>query len=50
MVTYHFATRFDNGNTQKLMEDMSFEELKDFGFNEGSINWRITSLTFIFQV
>jgi fatty acyl-CoA reductase len=21
------------------MEDMSFEEMKDFGFNVGSINW-----------
>uniref|UniRef100_A0A2N9IRP4 Fatty acyl-CoA reductase n=1 Tax=Fagus sylvatica TaxID=28930 RepID=A0A2N9IRP4_FAGSY len=30
---------FDNRNTQKLMEDMSFEEMKDFGFNVGSINW-----------
>ncbi|XP_050287961.1 fatty acyl-CoA reductase 2, chloroplastic-like [Quercus robur] len=31
--------RFDNHNTQKLMEGMSLEEMRDFGFNIGSINW-----------
>ncbi|XP_030970517.1 fatty acyl-CoA reductase 2-like [Quercus lobata] len=31
--------RFDNQNTQKLMEGMSLGEMRDFGFNVGSINW-----------
>ncbi|KAK4591650.1 hypothetical protein RGQ29_016186 [Quercus rubra] len=31
--------RFDNRNTQKLMEGMSLEEMRDFGHNVGCINW-----------
>ncbi|XP_030972093.1 fatty acyl-CoA reductase 2-like [Quercus lobata] len=34
-----YRGRFDNQNTQKLMEGMSLEEMRDFGFNVGSINW-----------
>ncbi|KAL0011864.1 hypothetical protein SO802_006972 [Lithocarpus litseifolius] len=32
-------SKFDNQNTQKLMEGMSLEEMRNFGFNVGSINW-----------
>ncbi|XP_010544518.1 PREDICTED: fatty acyl-CoA reductase 6, chloroplastic-like [Tarenaya hassleriana] len=31
--------RFDNTNTRKLLEDMTLEERKMFGFNTGSIDW-----------
>ncbi|KAF5207251.1 Fatty acyl-coa reductase [Thalictrum thalictroides] len=34
-----YGGRFDNMNTQKLMEDMSEEEKKSFGFDVGSIDW-----------
>ncbi|KAK9286230.1 hypothetical protein L1049_014616 [Liquidambar formosana] len=30
---------FDNSNTQKLMEEMSGEEMTNFGFDVGSIDW-----------
>ncbi|KAI4332900.1 hypothetical protein L6164_017773 [Bauhinia variegata] len=34
-----FKGRFDTGNTQELMEDMSNEEMRNFGFEVRSINW-----------
>ncbi|XP_030966446.1 fatty acyl-CoA reductase 2-like isoform X2 [Quercus lobata] len=34
-----FRARFDTRNTQKLMEDMSLEEMRNFEFNVRSINW-----------
>ncbi|XP_030930989.1 fatty acyl-CoA reductase 2-like [Quercus lobata] len=34
-----YGGRFDNRNTQKLMEDMSLEEMRDFGFDVRGINW-----------
>ena len=34
-----FAARFDTRNTQKLMEDMSLEEMRNFEFNVRSVNW-----------
>ncbi|KAK9128285.1 hypothetical protein Syun_017082 [Stephania yunnanensis] len=35
-----YGGRFDNTNSQKLMEEMSEEEQKSFGFDVGSIDWR----------
>ncbi|XP_077210012.1 jojoba acyl CoA reductase-related male sterility protein [Tasmannia lanceolata] len=35
-----YSGRFDTTNTQKLMEDMSEEEKKSFGFDVGSIDWK----------
>lgn len=32
--------RFDNSNTQRLMESMSEEEKRKFGFDVGSIDWK----------
>ncbi|KAI4333220.1 hypothetical protein L6164_018056 [Bauhinia variegata] len=32
--------RFDNANTQKIMEEMSNEEIRDFGFDMKSVNWQ----------
>ncbi|PIA60027.1 hypothetical protein AQUCO_00400714v1 [Aquilegia coerulea] len=34
-----YGGRFDNTNTQKLMEDMSEEEKRSFGFDVESIDW-----------
>lgn len=34
-----FLARFDDGNTQKLLGEMSYEEMKNFGFDVRSINW-----------
>ncbi|XP_021886890.1 fatty acyl-CoA reductase 2-like [Carica papaya] len=31
---------FDNSNMRKMMEEMSFEEKRNFGFDVCSINWR----------
>ncbi|OVA18798.1 Male sterility [Macleaya cordata] len=35
-----YGGRFDNSNTQKLMEVMSEEERRSFAFDVGSIDWR----------
>ncbi|GMY14330.1 fatty acyl-CoA reductase 2, chloroplastic [Fagus crenata] len=35
-----YGGRFDNSNTQRLMESMSEEEKKKFGFDVSSIDWR----------
>ncbi|TQD85719.1 hypothetical protein C1H46_028771 [Malus baccata] len=35
-----YGGRFDNSNTQRLMERMSEEEKRKFGFDVGSINWK----------
>ncbi|MCL7042772.1 hypothetical protein MKW94_018149 [Papaver nudicaule] len=35
-----YGGRFDNSNTQKLMDLMSEEEKRSFGFDVGSIDWR----------
>ncbi|CAN8259669.1 unnamed protein product [Cochlearia groenlandica] len=35
-----YGGRFDNSNTQRLMENMSEEEKIAFGFDVGSINWK----------
>ncbi|XP_010557956.1 PREDICTED: fatty acyl-CoA reductase 2-like [Tarenaya hassleriana] len=35
-----YGGRFDNSNMQRLMESMSEEERREFGFDVGSINWR----------
>ncbi|KAK4581832.1 hypothetical protein RGQ29_025121 [Quercus rubra] len=35
-----YGGRFDNSNTQRLMESMSEEEKKKFGFDVCSIDWR----------
>ncbi|XP_059428405.1 fatty acyl-CoA reductase 2, chloroplastic [Corylus avellana] len=35
-----YGGRFDNSNTQRLMESMSEEEKRNFGFDVGNINWR----------
>ncbi|XP_038972039.1 fatty acyl-CoA reductase 2, chloroplastic-like [Phoenix dactylifera] len=35
-----YGGRFDNANTQKLMEEMSEEERTSFDFNVGSISWK----------
>ncbi|XP_052173634.1 fatty acyl-CoA reductase 2, chloroplastic [Diospyros lotus] len=35
-----YAGRFDNSNTKSLMECMSEEERKEFGFDVGSIDWK----------
>uniref|UniRef100_A0A1J3IL31 Fatty acyl-CoA reductase 2 n=1 Tax=Noccaea caerulescens TaxID=107243 RepID=A0A1J3IL31_NOCCA len=35
-----YGGRFDNSNTQRLMEKMSEEEKREFGFDVGSINWK----------
>lgn len=32
--------RFDNSNTERLMECMSEEEREEFGFDVGSIDWK----------
>ncbi|MED6220822.1 hypothetical protein PIB30_048536 [Stylosanthes scabra] len=34
-----YGGRFDNSNTQRLMESMSEEEKRDFGFDVKSIDW-----------
>ncbi|KAL1353520.1 hypothetical protein HN51_017451 [Arachis hypogaea] len=34
-----YGGRFDNSNTQKLIESMSEEEKRDFGFDVKSIDW-----------
>ncbi|GMN55961.1 hypothetical protein TIFTF001_025080 [Ficus carica] len=34
-----YGGRFDNSNTQRLMENMSEEEKRKFGFDVESINW-----------
>ncbi|VYS57072.1 unnamed protein product [Arabidopsis thaliana] len=34
-----YGGRFDNSNTQRLMENMSEDEKREFGFDVGSINW-----------
>ncbi|KAE9585312.1 hypothetical protein Lal_00018135 [Lupinus albus] len=41
-----YGGRFDNSNTQRLMESMSEEEKKEFGFDVKGINWKnyITSV------
>lgn len=31
---------FDSSNMRKMMEEMSLEEKKNFGFNVGNINWK----------
>lgn len=36
---FFLGTRFDNSNTQKLLEVMSEEEKEKFGFDVGSIDW-----------
>lgn len=36
----HKTFRFDNSNTQGLMECMSEEEKNKFGFDVGSIDWK----------
>ncbi|XP_041023356.1 fatty acyl-CoA reductase 2, chloroplastic [Juglans microcarpa x Juglans regia] len=35
-----YGGRFDSSNTQRLMERMSDEEKREFGFDVGSIDWR----------
>lgn len=35
-----YGGRFDNSNTQRLMESMSEEERRKFGFDVGSIDWK----------
>ncbi|KAL1204735.1 Fatty acyl-CoA reductase 2 [Cardamine amara subsp. amara] len=35
-----YGGRFDNSNTQRLMEKMSEEEQREFGFDVASINWK----------
>ncbi|XVE75779.1 hypothetical protein DITRI_Ditri12bG0120000 [Diplodiscus trichospermus] len=35
-----YGGRFDNGNTERLMEIMSEEEKKNFGFDVESIDWK----------
>ncbi|XP_012090891.1 fatty acyl-CoA reductase 2, chloroplastic [Jatropha curcas] len=35
-----YGGRFDNSNTQRLMESMCENEKKKFGFDVGSIDWR----------
>ncbi|KAJ0088353.1 hypothetical protein Patl1_32894 [Pistacia atlantica] len=35
-----YGGRFDNSNTQRLMEIMSEEEKRSFGFDVGSIDWK----------
>ncbi|KAE9621708.1 putative oxidoreductase [Lupinus albus] len=35
-----YGGRFDNSNTQKLMESMSEKEKKEFGFDVKSIDWK----------
>jgi len=35
-----YKCRFDNSNTQKLMERMSENEKGEFGFDVGSMDWR----------
>ena len=37
---FYYHSRFDNANTQKLMEEMSEEERTSFDFNVGSISWK----------
>lgn len=32
--------RFDNTNTQELMQEMSEEERRKFGFDVGAIDWK----------
>ncbi|KAK7244694.1 hypothetical protein RIF29_39519 [Crotalaria pallida] len=41
-----YGGRFDNSNTERLMESMSEEEKKEFGFDVKSIDWKnyITSV------
>ncbi|XP_054811030.1 fatty acyl-CoA reductase 2, chloroplastic-like [Prosopis cineraria] len=34
-----YKGRFDIGNAQKLMEEMSMEEIREFWFDLGGINW-----------
>lgn len=34
------AFRFDNSNTERLMECMSEEEREEFGFDVGNIDWK----------
>ncbi|KAK9921601.1 hypothetical protein M0R45_030105 [Rubus argutus] len=35
-----YGGRFDNSNTERLMESMSEEEKKKFGFDVGSLDWK----------
>ncbi|KAF9592873.1 hypothetical protein IFM89_018453 [Coptis chinensis] len=35
-----YGGRFDNTNTKNLMEDLSEEEKRSFGFDVGSIDWK----------
>ncbi|PIA60018.1 hypothetical protein AQUCO_00400712v1 [Aquilegia coerulea] len=35
-----YGGRFDNTNTQKLMEELSQEEQRDFNFDIGGIDWK----------
>ncbi|KAI9153907.1 hypothetical protein LWI28_018280 [Acer negundo] len=35
-----YSGRFDNSNTERLMEMMCEEEKKEFGFDVGSIDWK----------
>ncbi|KAH9674070.1 Fatty acyl-CoA reductase 2 [Citrus sinensis] len=35
-----YGGRFDNSNTERLMEKMSEEEKRKFGFDVGSIDWK----------
>ncbi|KAK0584597.1 hypothetical protein LWI29_015925 [Acer saccharum] len=35
-----YSGRFDNSNTERLMEMMSEEEKNEFGFDVGSIDWK----------
>ncbi|XP_047337277.1 fatty acyl-CoA reductase 2, chloroplastic [Impatiens glandulifera] len=35
-----YSGRFDNSNTERLMKLMSEEEMREFGFDVGSIDWR----------
>ncbi|KAF5181040.1 Fatty acyl-coa reductase [Thalictrum thalictroides] len=35
-----YGARFDNSNTEKLWEEMSQEEQRNFGFDVRSIDWK----------